>query len=226
MPAETSQSECLKTPTNRTMHKKIPWKLKNHRGTDTAWKTEPPPNKRLHTVHIIHWCKSPEQNVGRSCEPKKMSHTVCIYKSSIKSTRTHFPFWQLTDSFEVPSGAGGVFTHKPLPIEQKVHRSNLAAKPAGTHHFCSLIQRKCKLRSYRQWRKRSRVLKRMAFKSFFFSPSQMTNIWQRQTCTCGQRHHAKTHTGLHGRRTTHTNKAKNNKYREWELFVCGTQTFS
>lgn len=24
MPAETSQSECLKTPTNRTMHKKIP----------------------------------------------------------------------------------------------------------------------------------------------------------------------------------------------------------
>lgn len=168
----------------------------------------PPPNKRLHTVHIIHWCKSPEQNVGRSCEPKKMSHTVCIYKSSIKSTRTHFPFWQLTDSFEVPSGAGGVFTHKPLPIEQKVHRSNLAAKPAGTHHFCSLIQRKCKLRSYRQWRKRSRVLKRMAFKSFFFCPSQMTNIWQRQTCTCGQRHHAKPHGGLHGRRTTHTNKAK------------------
>lgn len=164
------------------MHKKIPWKLKNHRGTDTAWKTEPPPNKRLHTVHIIHWCKSPEQNVGRSCEPKKMSHTVCIYKSSIKSTRTHFPFWQLTDSFEVPSGAGGVFTHKPLPIEQKVHRSNLAAKPAGTHHFCSLIQRKCKLRSYRQWRKRSRVLKRMAFKSFFFAPRK----WQ----TYGKDKHA------------------------------------
>lgn len=164
------------------MHKKIPWKLKNHRGTDTAWKTEPPPNKRLHTVHIIHWCKSPEQNVGRSCEPKKMSHTVCIYKSSIKSTRTHFPFWQLTDSFEVPSGAGGVFTHKPLPIEQKVHRSNLAAKPAGTHHFCSLIQRKCKLRSYRQWRKRSRVLKRMAFKSFFLAPRK----WQ----TYGKDKHA------------------------------------
>lgn len=141
-----------------------------------------------------------------------MSHTVCIYKSSIKSTRTHFPFWQQTDSFEVPSGAGGVFTHKHLPIEQKVHRSNLAAKPAGTHHFCSLIQRKCKLRSYRQRRKRNRVLKRMAFKSFFFLLANdrhmaKTNMHMRTKTPCKNTHGAtRTQDNTHkqSKKTTNT----------------------
>lgn len=112
---------------------------------------------------------------------QKRCHTQSVFINHLLKALVHiflFGSWQI----HLKSHLEQEECLHTLPIEQKVHRSNLAAKPAGTHHFCSLIQRKCKLRSYRQWRKRSRVLKRMAFKSFFLAPRK----WQ----TYGKDKHA------------------------------------
>ena len=63
-----------------------------------------------------------------------MSYTVSIHKSAIKSTQGHvFLCGYSRDPFDVPSGGEGVFTHKHLLVQPRVHKSNQAATLTGTH---------------------------------------------------------------------------------------------